>query len=75
MPPDKQDDAPVAVTLPDGAVKRFPHAVTGEEIAKSIGPGLAKAAPPRAFSKKVRMIWMCIRATAPPRSSKTIQPY
>jgi len=44
MPPDKQDDAPVAVTLPDGAVKRFPHAVTGEEIAKSIGPGLAKAA-------------------------------
>src|SRR3984957_11037648 len=44
MPPDKQADAPVAVTLPDGAVKRFPHAVTGAEIAKSIGPGLAKAA-------------------------------
>ncbi|HXP12894.1 MAG TPA: threonine--tRNA ligase, partial [Stellaceae bacterium] len=44
MPPDQQDDAPVAVTLPDGAVKRFPHAVSGDEIAKAIGPGLAKAA-------------------------------
>ncbi len=44
MPPDQQDDAPVAVTLPDGAVKRFPHAVSGADIAKSIGPGLAKAA-------------------------------
>jgi len=44
MPPDKHADIPVAVTLPDGAVKRFPHAVSGAEIAKSIGPGLAKAA-------------------------------
>jgi len=48
MPPDqqpnKQDGAPVAVTLPDGAVKRFPHAVSGMDIAKAIGPGLAKAA-------------------------------
>jgi threonyl-tRNA synthetase len=32
------------VTLPDGSVRRFPAAVTGAELAKAIGPGLAKAA-------------------------------
>ena len=34
----------VAITLPDGSVRRFDHAVTGAELAASIGPGLAKAA-------------------------------
>jgi threonyl-tRNA synthetase len=33
-----------AITLPDGSVRRFENAVTGTEIAASIGPGLAKAA-------------------------------
>jgi threonyl-tRNA synthetase len=32
------------IRLPDGAVKQFPAAVSVAEIAKSIGPGLAKAA-------------------------------
>src|ERR1700756_3638342 len=32
------------VRLPDGAVKQFPAPVSVAEIAKSIGPGLAKAA-------------------------------
>jgi threonyl-tRNA synthetase len=32
------------VRLPDGAVKQFPAPVSAAEIAKSIGPGLAKAA-------------------------------
>ncbi len=36
--------SPVAVTLPDGSVRRFPGAVSGAELAKAIGPGLAKAA-------------------------------
>ena len=36
--------SPVAVTLPDGSVRNFPGAVSGAELAKSIGPGLAKAA-------------------------------
>jgi threonyl-tRNA synthetase len=36
--------SPVAITLPDGAVRRFPGPVTGGEIAAAIGPGLAKAA-------------------------------
>jgi len=35
---------PVAVTLPDGSVRNFDHAVTVGDIAASIGPGLAKAA-------------------------------
>jgi threonyl-tRNA synthetase len=35
---------PIAITLPDGKVRRFPGPVTGAEIAAAIGPGLAKAA-------------------------------
>jgi threonyl-tRNA synthetase len=33
-----------AITLPDGSVRRFDNPVSGAEIAKSIGAGLAKAA-------------------------------
>src|SRR5487761_1385199 len=43
MPDAKAADS-LAVTLPDGAVRSFPRGVTGAEIAKAIGPGLAKAA-------------------------------
>ncbi|MBI3444177.1 MAG: threonine--tRNA ligase [Magnetospirillum sp.] len=34
----------VAITLPDGKVRQFDHPVTGLDVAKDIGPGLAKAA-------------------------------
>ena len=34
----------VAITLPDGSVREFPGPVTGLDVAKSIGAGLAKAA-------------------------------
>ncbi|MGJ3260462.1 MAG: threonine--tRNA ligase [Rhodospirillales bacterium] len=34
----------VAITLPDGSVRSYDNPVTGAEIARSIGPGLAKAA-------------------------------
>ncbi len=34
----------VAVTLPDGSVRRFDNAITGADVAADIGPGLAKAA-------------------------------
>ncbi len=34
----------VAITLPDGSVRSFPGPVTGLDVAKDIGPGLAKAA-------------------------------
>ncbi len=37
-------DGTISVTLPDGAVRSFPRGATGAEIAKAIGPGLAKAA-------------------------------
>ncbi|MDB5413038.1 MAG: threonine--tRNA ligase [Rubritepida sp.] len=33
-----------AITLPDGSLRQFPGAVTGTDVAASIGPGLAKAA-------------------------------
>jgi threonyl-tRNA synthetase len=39
-----ESSAPVAVTLPDGSVRKFPGPVSGAELAKAIGPGLAKAA-------------------------------
>jgi threonyl-tRNA synthetase len=34
----------VAITLPDGSVRRYDGAVTGAQLAADIGPGLAKAA-------------------------------
>ena len=34
----------VAITLPDGSVRRFDRPVTGADLAADIGPGLAKAA-------------------------------
>ncbi|MSO99157.1 MAG: threonine--tRNA ligase [Rhodospirillaceae bacterium] len=34
----------VAITLPDGSVRRYDGAITGEKLAVDIGPGLAKAA-------------------------------
>jgi threonyl-tRNA synthetase len=34
----------VAITLPDGSVRRYDTAITGEKLAADIGPGLAKAA-------------------------------
>ena len=36
--------SPLRLTLPDGNVKEFPTAVTGYDLAASIGAGLAKAA-------------------------------
>lgn len=36
--------SPVVITLPDGKKLNFDHAVTGLDVAKQIGPGLAKAA-------------------------------
>src|SRR6058998_1568814 len=38
MPPE------IRVTLPDGSEKRLPAGATGADLAKAIGPGLAKAA-------------------------------
>jgi threonyl-tRNA synthetase len=34
----------ISITLPDGSVRKFTPGVTGAEIARAIGPGLAKAA-------------------------------
>jgi len=40
----KAGPGPVDITLPDGSVRSFPQPVTGAELARAIGPGLAKAA-------------------------------
>src|SRR5947208_16493379 len=34
----------IRVTLPDGSEKRLPAGATGADLARAIGPGLAKAA-------------------------------
>ncbi|HEX3863426.1 MAG TPA: threonine--tRNA ligase [Stellaceae bacterium] len=44
MNPQLSSPGPVAVTLPDGSRREFPAAITGAQLATSIGPGLAKAA-------------------------------
>ncbi len=36
--------SPVAITLPDGSVRAFDSPVTAADVARAIGPGLAKAA-------------------------------
>ena len=36
--------AAITITLPDGSAREYPAGITGEEIAASIGAGLAKAA-------------------------------
>jgi threonyl-tRNA synthetase len=42
--PDAKTAGSITVTLPDGAARSFPRGVTGADVAKAIGPGLAKAA-------------------------------
>ena len=42
--PNKMENSPVSLTLPDGSVRTFEGPVTGRELAADIGPGLAKAA-------------------------------
>ncbi|HET7024557.1 MAG TPA: threonine--tRNA ligase [Gemmatimonadales bacterium] len=44
----------IRVTLPDGSVKEVPAGSTGLDVAKAIGPGLAKAALAARVNGKVR---------------------
>jgi threonyl-tRNA synthetase len=41
---EKQNATMVAITLPDGSVRTYERPVSGAEIARDIGPGLAKSA-------------------------------
>ena len=54
----------LAITLPDGSVRRFDGPVTGADIAASIGPGLAKAAVAVKVDGEVRDISMVIERDA-----------
>jgi threonyl-tRNA synthetase len=53
-----------AITLPDGSVRHYDGAVTGTEIAASIGPGLAKAALAAVVDGAVRDMALPITADA-----------
>ncbi len=52
------------ITLPDGSKKEFAHAVTGEELAASIGAGLAKAALCVRVDGELRDIYLPIEKDA-----------
>ena len=54
----------VNITLPDGSVKAFPHAVSGQEVAESIGAGLAKAAVAVKVDGKQRDIYELVSSDA-----------
>jgi threonyl-tRNA synthetase len=53
-----------AITLPDGSVRSFEGAVTGTQVAASIGPGLAKAALAMELDGKLVDLATEIRADA-----------
>ena len=44
MPNAQQAEKMITLTLPDGSAREYPAGTTGEEVAASIGAGLAKAA-------------------------------
>ncbi len=52
------------ITLPDGSKREFPNAVTGEELAASIGAGLAKAALCVRVDGELRDIYLPIEQDA-----------
>ena len=54
----------VALTLPDGSVRKFDGAVSGAELAADIGPGLAKAAIAVVVDGEVRDLIRKIRTDA-----------
>ncbi len=56
---------PVNLTLPDGSVRGYDHAVTGAELAADIGPGLAKAALVVRVDGELRDLARPIEADAP----------
>ena len=55
----------VALTLPDGSVRRYDAPVTGLKLAADIGPGLAKAALAVRVNGEMRDLTREIEADAP----------
>ena len=55
---------PIVITLPDGSKREFENAVTGEELAASIGAGLAKAALCVRVNGELRDIYLPIESDA-----------
>jgi len=55
----------VRLTLPDGSVREVPSGTTGAEVAKSIGPGLAKAALAARVNGEIRDLSRPLERDAP----------
>jgi threonyl-tRNA synthetase len=55
----------VRLTLPDGSVREYPRGVTGLEVARSIGPGLAKAALAIRVDGQIQDLGRAIERDAP----------
>ncbi len=55
----------VRLTLPDGSAREYPAGVTGQEVAASIGAGLARAAVAIRVGDEVRDLMFPIREDAP----------
>ncbi len=55
----------VRLTLPDGSAREYPAGVTGQEVAASIGAGLARAAVAIRVGNEVRDLMFPIREDAP----------
>jgi len=55
----------VHLTLPDGSVREVPRGTTGAEVAKGIGPGLAKAALAARVNGEIRDLSRALEHDAP----------
>ena len=65
------DQAPIAVTLPDGTCRKFAGPLGGGEIAAAIGPGLAKAAIAICIDGRLRDLATVVDAYAGPEIFRT----
>ena len=63
MPPSE-----IQVVLPDGSTKTLPAGASGADLAKAIGPGLAKAALAIRVNGDVRDLQRPLRIGRPPLS-------
>jgi threonyl-tRNA synthetase len=54
----------ITLTLPDGTTRQYPTGTTGEDVALSIGPGLAKAAVGMKVNGEQRDLYLPLNADA-----------
>ena len=67
--------SPVAVTLPDGSRREFPHPVTGGEIAAAIGEALSLGENERAAFSRRAIAHVASRYSRQAMCARTIEVY